>query len=121
MSLTPKRRKFVEEYLKDFNGTQAAIRAGYAENSARQTAYRLLTNDYILAEIESSIMSENEILGRIAAIAKSAEKDSDKLRALELLGKTLALFTDKVQIEEIMGLEVVVDDEESDTPSAPSS
>ena len=28
-SLTPKQARFVDEYLKDLNATQAAIRAGY--------------------------------------------------------------------------------------------
>jgi phage terminase small subunit len=40
--LTPKQRRFVEEYMKDFQPTQAAIRAGYAPKSARSQAYRLL-------------------------------------------------------------------------------
>lgn len=32
--LTPKQRRFVEEYLVDLNATQAAIRAGYSERTA---------------------------------------------------------------------------------------
>ncbi|MEW8228304.1 MAG: terminase small subunit, partial [Candidatus Thiodiazotropha endolucinida] len=36
--LTTKQQQFVLEYPKDFNGAQAAIRAGYSENSARQIA-----------------------------------------------------------------------------------
>ena len=31
MSITNKRRAFIDEYLKDCNATQAAIRAGYSE------------------------------------------------------------------------------------------
>jgi phage terminase small subunit len=50
--IPPKRLKFISEYLKDFNGAQAAIRAGYPKNSARQEATRLLANDYVQAEIE---------------------------------------------------------------------
>lgn len=34
--LTPKQARFVEEYLIDFNATQAAIRAGYSKKTARQ-------------------------------------------------------------------------------------
>ncbi|GMA59687.1 hypothetical protein GCM10025859_01270 [Alicyclobacillus fastidiosus] len=34
--LTPKQERFVQEYLIDLNATQAAVRAGYSE----QTAYR---------------------------------------------------------------------------------
>ena len=36
VKLTPKQQRFVEEYLIDLNATQAAIRAGYSRNSARQ-------------------------------------------------------------------------------------
>lgn len=39
-----KRARFVAEYLKDLNATQAAIRAGYSANSARQQASDLLAN-----------------------------------------------------------------------------
>ena len=55
LGLSKKRRVFVEEYLKDFNGTQAAIRAGYSKNSARSTASRLLTIDNISDAIEAAI------------------------------------------------------------------
>lgn len=42
-----RRERFVLEYLKDLNGTQAAIRAGYAESGARTQASRLLADDNI--------------------------------------------------------------------------
>lgn len=42
--MTPKQEQFVREYVIDFNGTQAAIRAGYSEKSAKVEASRLLTN-----------------------------------------------------------------------------
>lgn len=45
--LTAQQQLFVDEYIIDLNGTQAAIRAGYAESSARATASRLLTIDNI--------------------------------------------------------------------------
>lgn len=36
MPLTNKQVRFVEEYLVDLNGTQAAVRAGYSQTGARQ-------------------------------------------------------------------------------------
>ena len=42
MKLTAKQIRFVDEYLVDFNGTQAAIRAGYSEKTAAATATGLL-------------------------------------------------------------------------------
>lgn len=52
--LTPKQQLFVEEYLKDLNGTQAAMRAGYSPNRADQTASRLLRNGKVEAAVEKA-------------------------------------------------------------------
>ena len=40
--ITDKQKRFVREWLVDMNGTRAAIRAGYSEKSAAQTASRLM-------------------------------------------------------------------------------
>ncbi len=53
--LTRRQRRFVEEYLVDLNGAQAAIRAGYAERSARVTAARTLANDSIAAAVRDGM------------------------------------------------------------------
>lgn len=42
-ALTPKQKRFCEEYVIDFNGAQAAIRAGFSKNAAKEQAARLLT------------------------------------------------------------------------------
>lgn len=44
MQLTPKQRRFAEEYLVDVNGTKAAVRAGYSPHTANEQAARLLAN-----------------------------------------------------------------------------
>jgi phage terminase small subunit len=49
--LTPKQRAFVREYLIDLNATQAAIRAGYSEDTAYSQGQRLLKN----VEIEKAV------------------------------------------------------------------
>ena len=41
--LTAKQKKFVEEYLIDLNATQAAIRAGYSTESAKEIGCENLT------------------------------------------------------------------------------
>ena len=60
--MTPKQRRFADEYLIDTNGTQAAIRAGYSKKSARQIADQLLSKldirQYIDERLEQ-IASEN--------------------------------------------------------------
>lgn len=52
MALTDKQIYFCQQYVVDFNGTQAAIRAGYAEGSADVQASRLLDNDKVVAYID---------------------------------------------------------------------
>ena len=51
--MTAKQARFVDEYLVDANGTQAAIRAGYGAAGARVAAHRLLTNVAISSAIEA--------------------------------------------------------------------
>jgi len=64
MSLTPKQRRFVNEYCVDENATQAYIRAGYAEEGAGQAAHKLLKN----AEIQEAIAERMEELAVAASI-----------------------------------------------------
>lgn len=52
--LTRKEQIFVEEYLKDFNGTRAALAAGYSPKSARTFACSMLTKQYIVEKIDES-------------------------------------------------------------------
>ena len=61
--LTPKQARFVGEYLIDLNGTQAAIRAGYSERSAKQQGSRLLTNADIVAAVAKGQAEKAEKLG----------------------------------------------------------
>ena len=55
---------FVSEYLKDLNGAQAAIRAGYSPATARVTASKLLANVSIstaVREAQDEILKENHV------------------------------------------------------------
>jgi phage terminase small subunit len=52
IELTDKQEKFCYEYCLDLNATQAAIRAGYSENTARSMGCQLLTNINIKAKIK---------------------------------------------------------------------
>ena len=54
MKLTEKQKAFVKEYLVDLNATQAAIRAGYSEKTARQAGHRMLTNVDIQQAIQAA-------------------------------------------------------------------
>lgn len=53
--MNPRRRRFVHEYLKDLNGAQAAIRAGYSVVGSNATAARLLANASIKAAVDAAI------------------------------------------------------------------
>jgi phage terminase small subunit len=52
MELTPKQARFVEEFLLDFNATQAAIRAGYSKKSARQVGAANMSKAAISANVK---------------------------------------------------------------------
>jgi phage terminase small subunit len=51
-SLPIKRQRFVDEYLVDCNGLQAAIRAGYAPKAAGQMADQLLNIPQVMQAVE---------------------------------------------------------------------
>ena len=75
--LTERQRAFVVEYICDLNATQAAIRAGYNQRTARQTGAENLSKPVIQTEIMAA-MAEREkrtgitadrVLAELAAIA----------------------------------------------------
>lgn len=72
--LNERQQAFVREYLKDFNGKQAAIRAGYAAKGADVTASKLLRNPKVAAEIARQTKERFEKLDIDAdALLKRAE------------------------------------------------
>ena len=58
--LTAKMKRFCEEYIVDFNATQAAIRAGYSKNTARAIGAENLTKPLIAGYIRelSTVVTE---------------------------------------------------------------
>jgi len=83
MALSYKQQRFIDEYMIDFNGTQAAIRAGYSPRTAGVQAYQLVTDARIQAELKSRTakLSEQasitvaEIVERLAAILRATMRD----------------------------------------------
>lgn len=51
-ALNHRQERFVEEYLIDFNATQAAIRAGYSAKTAAQIGERLLKNVQVARKVD---------------------------------------------------------------------
>ena len=116
--LTPKQAAFVREYLVDLNATQAATRAGYSAKMAQHIGYQLLQKTPVQAEIQIAMNKRAEIVGLTAAdvlrdinlvkadaMGQVADKDGNMamvnhaaaLKALELQGRHLKMFTDKVE------------------------
>jgi phage terminase small subunit len=90
-----KQEAFVNEYLKDHNGTQAAIRAGYSKHTARAIACKLLTkvdiSEAIKARIAEKTMQSDEVLTRLADIARG---DITDLMDVTSMGFTIDLTGD---------------------------
>lgn len=121
--LNHKQQKFAYEYLIDLNATQAAIRAGYSPRTAKQIGQRLMKSTKVSSIIEE-LQSEkcraiglkaDDVISNLQEIVRrcmQSEPVRDKngnltgeyrfnaagaLRGLELLGKHLGLFTDRVE------------------------
>ncbi len=113
--LTIKQQRFVDFY--DGNATDSAKKAGYKQ--PRSQGQRLLTNVDISTAIQKREKNRNK--GHIATreerqrfwtrMMDEAEKDSDRLKASELLGRSEADFLDKtqVQVSSITGLKEALD------------
>ena len=120
MSLTPKQERFVEEYLIDLNATQAAIRAGYSAKTASRIGPELLGKTCVSEAIQAqrAKLSERTMrtaadvmadIGRVRASAMQTVIDpqsgtevmisyKDAIKALELEGKHLGAFVDRVEL-----------------------
>ena len=61
--LGEKQKRFVREWLVDMNGTRAAIRAGYSEKSAAQTASRLMKDPAVREYRDALLKEEFDSLG----------------------------------------------------------
>jgi len=93
---TDKQRAFVRHYVDCLNATEAAKRAGYSEKTAQQMGSENLSKPVIRDAIDDAlgeiVMTKNEVLRRLGKLAT----EDDNVRALELLGKYYALFTDNM-------------------------
>ena len=108
MSLSDKHKAFCHEYIKDMNGTQAYIRAGYSEKGARVSASQLLSNPNIqeyLAELvqekfDKANVTTEEIITGIADIARdNREETQHKLKAWDMLGRYMNIYEQEKKSE----------------------
>jgi len=116
--LTDQQRNFCLLYVKNgFDQSAAAMQAGYSEKNASSIASKLLNKVQVKAEIdrlcgqieEKVTVEAAEIIQGLRKIAFAPQSDrvnnSDRLRALELLGKYLALFSERLAVERTDGPE----------------
>ena len=110
--LTPKEYRFCQEWIKDCNGARAARDAGYSERSAAELANRLLRKVNVKARIadmqrrvaELAQIDATYVLTNIKEVGERCMVKEDfnptgAIKSLELLGKHLKLFTDKLELD----------------------
>lgn len=108
--LTPKQAAFVKEYLIDMNATQAAIRAGYSKKTAYRIGANLVQKSSVREALEKAQARRAEkvertaldVLKDIQSVTREAREGGDlktALKGLELEGKHLGMFRDKVETE----------------------
>lgn len=131
--LTPKQARFVQEYLIDLNATQAAIRSGYSERNAGKIGPRLVGQSRIAAAIQAkrqtaaakADVTVQWVLDRLRENVERAMRtipvyemrDGQRVetgeyqyegavanKALELIGKHLGAFPERVEIADLAAL-----------------
>ena len=103
--MTEKQKRFCEYYLRYEDGKRAAIAAGYKERGAQSCAARLLKQEDIRRRLEDAhngaqqrrIAGNTEILEYLTRVMRGDEEDTalrDRMKAAELLGRSVALFSE---------------------------
>ena len=104
--LRPKQERFIEEYLKDLNAIQAAIRAGYSAKTASAIGEENLRKPEISAAVSEARAKRSKetkieaawVLRRLRAEARNrgpGATPSARVKALEILCRHLGLFADE--------------------------
>ena len=113
-----KQKAFCREYLVDNNATKALVRAGYSPKGASVAASKMLAKPQVKAYLETlrgELMTGREkiINDNLAFWVKMRDMeekenedgstkrvyDADRLKASELLGKSLGMFTEKIELD----------------------
>ncbi|HDL7611618.1 TPA: terminase small subunit [Yersinia enterocolitica] len=89
--LTDKQELFAREYLKDLNATQAAIRAGYSEKTARKIGSENLTKPDIAERIIELKDVRNEEVGIDAAYVLRRLVEIDQMDVLDIMTDDMSI------------------------------
>lgn len=118
--LTNKQKLFVDEYLKDLNATQAAIRAGYKEKCAKEIGYENLTKPHIQEEIskrmkkreERTEITQDMIIKELSKIAFSNATDyvTVETKPLKVLKRDPETNEEKYVDSDVMYQDIIIKD-----------
>ncbi len=99
MALSVKQKVFIEEYLKTFNATQAALAAGYSPETAYNSGYQNVRKreiaEAISQRLSDTAMSADEVLRRLGEHARGNMGDFWDIPAKG--APTLNLTSEKAQ------------------------
>lgn len=119
-TLNARQKKFAELYAASGNATQAAIGAGYSVKTAPTNSDKLLKNTKVRAYLEeltksaesSRIATITELREFWTATLREGDNDyKDRLKASELLGKSMGAFLERREHSGGLQIEVVYGDE----------
>lgn len=118
MKLTPKQKKFCDNYLVSGNATESAIKAGYSKRTAKEMGCENLTKPNLTNYIKSkSVSNEISTVMNMQEIRETWTKlirddktteTKDRLKASEMLAKTYGAFLDKVEHSGDVGINITV-------------
>lgn len=113
MNLTDKQKRFADEYLIDLNATQAAIRAGYSEKTAKEIGYENLTKPHIheyiqqrQKELSAKLeITQEQVLAEYAKIGfsdirKAFQEADDTMKPVSEFDENIAKAISSVEIIE---------------------
>lgn len=140
--MTPKQRKFCDEYLVSGNGTDAAVKAGYSPKTAKQIATENLSKPDLKAYIDEQlalmhsgkVADAEEVLEYLTAVMRGEHTEEvpvlcgdgcqelvpkevgakERNKAAELIGKRYGLFTDKLGLTDAIPIVITGDDQLED-------
>ena len=112
LNLSARQARFVQEFLVDGNGTQAAIRAGYGVAGAGVAALRLLRNDYVQNALQTrqradasrlSLAREDVLAGLLEAVAQAREHKNPMgmISGLREVGRLMGFYAPQVKRVEL--------------------
>lgn len=105
--LSPKMEAFIDEFMISRNASDAILKAGYKTTNQNKIGAELLNHPLVRAEIdrrteerrEKSELHADYLINKLVnVIDNMEEKTSDRLKAIELAGKTLALWRERQEI-----------------------